>query len=246
MKKPKYKIISCNVLWRELCYFSALSKNEFEFVFLPHGLHDTPDRLREEVQNAIDETEDGVDAILLGYGLCSKGLEGIIAKNCPLVAIRGHDCITCFLGSKERYRDYFDANPGTYWYTPGWIGNQPPPGKDRHEANYRHYVEKYGETTARDLMEMDRNCYENYSKAVYVDLGVGNTVEYEKYTRECADWLNWEFEKIDGDARLIQRFVSGDWDEDSFIIVDPGYMIERTYDESIMKSVKQKPDPDRD
>ena len=39
----------------------------------------------------------------------------------PLVIPRAHDCIALFMGSRQRYREYFDAHPGTYYRTSGWI-----------------------------------------------------------------------------------------------------------------------------
>jgi len=237
MKNKKYKIISCNVMWRELCYFAALSKNEFGFQFLPYGLHCQPDQLRIELQQAIDQTDDEFDAILLGYGLCSKGVEDITANNAKLVITKGHDCITCFLGSRQKYREYFDSNPGTYWYTPGWIENHPAPGKERYETTYKDYLEKYGEDNAQYLMEMEQAWFREYSTAAYVDLGVGNTSEYEEYTQQCAEWLKWKFDRLEGDSCLIKRLVNGDWDDESFLIVEPGHMIKATNDEDIMKSV---------
>ena len=88
---------------------------------MKQGLHNTPDALRKELQKAIDEVEGGYSAILIGYGLCSNGLEGIVARNTKLVIMRGHDCITFLLGSKEHYKKYFERHPGTYWYSPGWL-----------------------------------------------------------------------------------------------------------------------------
>ncbi len=171
-----FSIIGCKVMWRELCHFAAASKNWFDFRFLPWGLHSEPSELRVEVQKAIDATpEDTYDAILLGYGLCSNGLMGIRARHTPLVIFRGHDCITCFLGSKERYRAYFDRKPGTYWYTPGWIENHRAPGRQRYEDARKHYAEKYGEDNADYLMEMEQDWFRKYTTAAYIDLGIGDT-----------------------------------------------------------------------
>ena len=114
-------IISCHVLWREFCYYASKSENVFTFDFLRQGLHDTPDTLRQQVQQTIDNAPDECDAILLGYGLCSNGIVGITARDKKLVVMRGHDCITFLLGSRQRYQQYFDKHPGTYWYSPGWI-----------------------------------------------------------------------------------------------------------------------------
>ena len=237
MNNRQFKIIACNVMWREICYYAALSPNVFYLQFLDWGLHTEPDQLRTELQKAVDATKDGFDAILLGYGLCSKGVEGIVARKTKLVITRGHDCMTCFLGSKDRFREYFDAHPGTYWYTPGWIENHLAPGQERYEKTYLQYLEKYGEDNAQYLMEMEQDWIHNYTTAAYVDLGVGNTAEYEEYTRQCAGWLKWRFDRLEGDARLIRRMVDGNWDSEAFLIVEPGHRIEATNDERIMRSV---------
>jgi hypothetical protein len=235
--RSRYQLIACNVLWRELCYYAALSRHEFRLQFLPWGLHTDPPELRRAVQAAVDQTADPVDAILLGYGLCSKGLEGITARQAPLVITRAHDCITCFLGSRQRYQAYFDANPGTYWYTPGWIENHLAPGQERYEANYRAYLEKYGEDNAQYLMDMEQRWFKEYTTAAYVDLGVGDTAAHEQYTRECAAWLKWRFDRLPGDPGLIRRLVDGDWAGDDFLVVPPGHRIEATHDATILRAV---------
>ncbi|MEI7903351.1 MAG: DUF1638 domain-containing protein [bacterium] len=88
-RKPlNLKIVACNVMWREICHYATLSANKFAFQFLPYGLHCDPNQLRAEVQKAVDDTPDTFDAILLGYGLCSKGVEGIAARKTRLVITR--------------------------------------------------------------------------------------------------------------------------------------------------------------
>ena len=59
--------------------------------------------------------------MLFGYGLCGMGLVGLTARPKPVVIPRAHDCITLFLGSRERYLEYFNAHPGVYFKTTGWI-----------------------------------------------------------------------------------------------------------------------------
>ena len=100
----KYYVIACHVLWRELCHFGSMSRNTLTFHFLKQGLHTTPDLLREQLQKTINGVpeDEGYTAVLVGYGLCCNGIEGIFARNIRLVFMRGHDCITFLLGSKER------------------------------------------------------------------------------------------------------------------------------------------------
>lgn len=236
-KTSRYHIVSCHVLWRELCHFAAQSKNVFDFTFLPQGLHDTPEVLRRELQAAIDGSPGECAAVLIGYGLCSNGLAGIIARSKPLVIMRAHDCITFLLGSKERYREYFDAHPGTYWYSPGWIDTNTQPGKERYENALQKYVEIYGQENADYLMRMEQDWMSKYSNAAYVDLGVGDSEAYQAYTRECAQFLEWACDVLQGDPGLMRDFVEGNWDAERFLVVRPGEKVVASHDEEVVKAV---------
>jgi len=234
----RFYIIGCHVLWRELCHYASISRNTFNFHFIAQGLHNTPDILRRELQKAIDGVEGGYSAILIGYGLCSNGLEGITARKTKLVIMRGHDCITFLLGSKERYQEYFDHHPGTYWYSPGWIDTGSMPGKERYEGTLRSYIEKYGEDNAEYLMEMEQGWYKNYSNAAYVDVEFYDTEKYKAYTKQCAQWLGWNCDILSGNPQLIVNFLEGNWNAEEFLIVEPGEMVVASHDEKIIDARK--------
>jgi hypothetical protein len=230
-----YHLIGCQVLWREFCYYAALSEAHFTFDFLKQGLHNTPEQLRECLQAAVNKVdEEKCDAILLGYGLCSNGLAGIKAGKHRLVAPKAHDCITFFLGTKERYREYFDKHPGTYWYTPGWIECSLQPGKERYDFLLKQYVEKYGEDNGAYLLEMEQGWLKEYNNVAYVDLGFGNNRRYQEYSAECAQWLGWRIDHLDGDPSLIKNLLAGRWDPDQFLIVEPGQMIMPSHDDRVI------------
>ncbi len=231
----RYHVVACHVLWRELCYFASLSPHFFTFHWMKQGLHNTPELLKLELQKAVDAAPDDCDAVLLGYGLCSNGAAGVVARRQRLVIPRAHDCITLFLGSKERYRAYFDSHPGTYWYTPGWIECSVQPGKDRHDILRREYVEKYGEDNADYLMEMEQGWMKEYSNAAYVDLGIGDASRFKEYTRECARWLGWQCDELEGEPSLVREFVNGQWDAARFLVVEPGQSIVASHDAGIVK-----------
>ncbi len=232
----RYKIISCHVLWRELSYYASLSRNVFDFHFLKQGLHNVPDSLRDQLQAQIDATDGDYDALLIGYGLCSNGIQGITAQDTKLVVIRGHDCITHLLGSKERYREYFDAKPGTYWYSPGWIDTGSQPGKERYETTKKAYADQYGEDNAQYLMEQEQGWFEKYSNAAYVDLGVGDADHYKTFTKSSAEWLGWDNDVLAGDPQLIRSFLDGHWDPEEFLVVEPGQTIVPSHDELIIRA----------
>ncbi len=233
----KFYLVACHVLWRELCYYAARSPNYFQFRFLKQGLHNTPDTLRSELQGSIDEVSGaGYDAILVGYGLCSNGLVGIEARDTPLVVMRGHDCITFLLGSRDRYRRYFEENPGTYWYSAGWIQTNTQPGKSRYENTLEHYEETYGKENAPYLMESTESWVRNYDNAAYIDLGLGNTEADKEFTKECARWLGWRYDCVKGNPGLMRDFVEGNWNIDDFLVVRPAERIAASHDARVIKA----------
>ncbi|MEK6793434.1 MAG: DUF1638 domain-containing protein [Spirochaetota bacterium] len=233
----RYHIIACHVLWREFCQVAASSPNTFTFDLLEQGLHNSPDDLRAAVQAAVDRSPP-CDAVLLGYGLCSMGIVGIMARTAPVVCVRAHDCITFLLGSKERYQRYFNEHPGTYWYSPGWIDDTPMPGKGRSDAIAAAYAEKYGAENAAYLMEIEQGWMKKYTNAAYVDIGSGDGAAYKEYTKICASYLGWDFDDLAGDASLMKRFVDGAWGDDDFCIVSPGERIVATHDALIIGTEK--------
>ena len=225
----RLQLIVCKVLQKEAYFCAARSKNIVDVVLMKQGLHNEPDKLRNEVQKVLETTEDmqgqPYDASLLGYGLCSNGITGLSSK-IPIVVPRGHDCITLLLGSKEKYQQYFDSHKGIYWFSPGWIDTGTQPGKDRYMRVLNEYKEKYGDDNAQYLMEMEQNWMKEYKWAAYVDWGFANTDAEKKYTKECADFLGWNYDELKGDSRLMQNLVEGQWDEKDFLIVPPGKKIE--------------------
>jgi len=235
----KYYYIGCHVLWREVCHYISISENYFDVKFFDWGLHCSPDVLRKTLQDEIDSITKDYDAVLVGYGLCSNGISGIKSNKNKLVVVRGHDCITHLMGSKERYRAYFDKNPGTYWYSPGWIEDHLEPGKERYEQTRCSYIETYGEENADYLMELENDWFNKYTNAAYIDLNIGDNERFKNYTKECADWLKWNYDELKGDPQLLRDFLNGNWDdENKYLLVEPGEMIEPSYESSIIKAVK--------
>jgi hypothetical protein len=213
---------------REAYFCAARSKNVVDIVLMEQGLHDEPEKLRSEVQKALDNTCDiqgrPYDASLLGYGLCSNGIVGLSAK-IPIVAPRGHDCITLLLGSKDKYQEYFDSHRGVYWYSPGWIESGKQPSKERYEKMLKEYKEKYGDDNAQYLMEVEQKWIKEYNWATYIDWGLADSNEYKNYTKRCAEFLHWNYDELKGSPVLMQKLVDGQWDDGEFLVIEPGHKI---------------------
>jgi hypothetical protein len=232
-------VLTCAVLETEIEHFASDASHIVRIEKLEQGLHNDPDQLRIELQAVVDrvEADNRVDAIVLGYGLCSRGIEGVFTRRCRMIVVRAHDCITLLLGSKERYADYVAKHPGTYWYSPGWNRHHIPPGPERYQKYYDQYREQYGEDNAAFLMETEQQWFTTYNRATYVDLTIGATDEDIDYTRECADWLEWDFDRVSGDPGLMQALLGGEWDTERFCVLQPRQTIRMTADERVIEAV---------
>jgi hypothetical protein len=249
----RFRMIACDILFREVCRLAADAPNIVDLEFVRKGLHDLPtDDMRADLQRRIDATDPNVyDAVLLGYARCNDGTVGLRARDIPLILPRAHDCITLFLGSRQRYREYHDAHPGTYFRTSGWIERNFADG----DATIMHglglnksfdeYVAKYGRENAEYIAEFLDSWKRNYDRLAFIDMGVASQLGYSEHTRREADQRGWKFEQVRGDPSLLAALMAGRWDSSDFVIVPPGWRITPRNDERVLDSAEPA-HPDQD
>jgi len=244
------KVIACEIAVREFQFAAARSRNMVDLEFLTQGHHDTPNTGRVEIQARIDAVPAGkYDAVVLGYGLCSNILAGLTTRHTPLVIPRAHDCITIFLGSKERYQQCFAQNPGTYYYTSGWLecakrrgqnaaawggASLPASASSNLKANYDAWVEKYGEDQARYLLEEMSRWTEAYSHGTLIDFDFLKHLKLSEQVRQICTQKGWQYGEIQGDLALICRLLDGEWSEAEFLTVPPGKKVVAAYDQRVI------------
>ncbi len=244
METPKrFKVIACEILYRELCYCAAHARHTVDLTFLPKALHDIGSApMVAQLQAALDTVAPNTyDAILLAYGLCNNGICGLRSP-LPLVTPRAHDCITLLLGSRARYQEVFNRYPGTYYKSTGWIERASSPESQPNSVtaqlgiscDYQTYVAKYGEENARYLMEILGNWLKHYHRLAYIDTGFGDFQAYHESTHREAAARGWDFELLHGSTTLLQRLLDGDWDPTDFLVVPAQASIHPTYDDAVI------------
>ncbi|MDR3604691.1 MAG: DUF1638 domain-containing protein, partial [Syntrophaceae bacterium] len=105
-------VIGCEVMKAEL---EMVAQDVVQFHFLDQGLHRTPNKMATLIQHKIDLVGESAKRVIIAYGLCSGGINGIRAGASGLVVPRCHDCIALFFGSLEAYQEAFTSRPGTYY-----------------------------------------------------------------------------------------------------------------------------------
>jgi hypothetical protein len=241
----RLKLVSCEVLHREMCAVIARSPNEVDVEFMPKGLHDLGcSSMRKRIQDAIDQTDpERYEAVLLGYALCGNGTAGLSARTLPLVIPRAHDCIALLMGSRERYQNYFEQKPGVYFRSTGWLER----GEDMQQETLRVVRNKTGAGYTRDALVLrygeedgqylfdELSAYQSaYRQLTYIATGVEPDDRFERQARQEAVSKGWEFERVEGSLDLFERLLAGDWNEENFLIVPPGWRVTATYGTGIL------------
>jgi len=242
----RLELISCEVLFREMCDSVARSPHQINLRFLSKGLHDLGGAgMRRQLQQHIDDSPD-CDAILLGYALCGNGLHGLERSEEHIVMPRAHDCIALLMGSREAYAEYFESNPGTYFRSTGWLERgkalqQLASGAQMASESLPALIERYGEENGRYLYEEFTRYRQHYQQLTYIETGLEPNQSFEEQARAEAGERGWRFSKTTGSLRLFQHLVNGDWPEKDFLIVPPGSRAMASYDHQVIRCERGAP-----
>jgi hypothetical protein len=244
----RFKVISCQILTREMNQVLAASPHSIDVEFLTMGLHDLGASMSSHLQKRINEADsDCYDAILLGYALCGRGTEGLRAGRTQLVLPRAHDCIGLLMGSRHVYQHYFDTHPGVYFRSPGWLEYQRPgqPLGPAHASSAQvlgerrsreELIAQYGEENGIYLFEQFSAYRRHYSGLTYISTGVETEDALRAQARAEAQMSGWRFEEVRGSLSLLQRLVHGEWDAADFLVVAPGMTVRGTLGDSIVEA----------
>lgn len=241
-KTPPARIalLACAVFEKEIAMISEQegALQIIETRFFEMGLHDQPDVLRSTLQQQIDELDalENIDTIALAYGLCGCGTAGLHPSKHPIVIPRGHDCITVFLGSKERYAQHQSQCAGCMYYTPGWNRGRRVPGPDKLKVLEKELLEKFDPDDVEFLIESEQEAWAMHDTATYIDLGTDDAESEATYAEDCSKWLGWKFQRLEGDPSLLRDLLRGPWENDRFQIIHPGEQLAHSPNAMVMKS----------
>ncbi|MCX5818604.1 MAG: DUF1638 domain-containing protein [Deltaproteobacteria bacterium] len=216
-RKVRNVIIACRVMEPELSYLVAEAKrdgNGTEIFYIEQALHRTPDKLIVTVQQKIRQEMPGAARIVLGYGLCAKGIVGGAARDTELIIPRCHDCIALFLGSPDCHLERFRENPGTYYLTPGWVAEKKDP-----LGIIEENVPRYGRETAHWVMEEE---LKHYTHIALIDTGVAEMAPLRARAMENASVLKKRYEEIPGSLDYFRELLRGPYPDEKFLRLGPG------------------------
>ena len=185
-----------------------------DILYLEQALHRTPAKLLGQLQEKIDQFARTASRIVLGYGLCAKGIVGVTAGESELIIPRCHDCIALFLGSPNRHLEIFREKPGTYYLTPGWVAEKKDP-----LGIIEEQVPRYGRETAQWVIEEE---LKHYTHIALIDTGVEEMAPLRARAMENAAALKKQYEEIPGSLEYFRELLRGPYSEEKFLRLHPG------------------------
>lgn len=209
-------IIACRTIEDELNFVLKEARLDFPIIYAEAGLHSHPEKLKNFVQDTINEI-DNVDYILLGYGLCGNGLIGLSSKNATLILPQYDDCVAIFLGSRERYRANLGSEMGAFFLTQGMMRYFNP-----RKEFYDDIVLKVGTKKAQLYCKI---IFENYKSFAMVETGAYDAEALFVEIENQAKFFDFKTHRISGTLEVLRKLVTGQWGE-NFQVVPPGKEIE--------------------
>jgi hypothetical protein len=212
-------VLSCQVLQDMLTRLlpEGLAR---DVKYMDYGLHRVPGKMTPALQEVLDSIDEP-SLVVLGYGLCGNGLKGLKAGKHVLLVPRVDDCIALLLGSRRAYIREFEAVPGTYYLSKGWLESGSHPLKE-----YEEYAPKYGEREAMWIMDQQ---YQHYERLVLVAHSQADLDAYrpqaQVVARFCERW-GMRYEEILGSDEYVRRLVDVaahlDRANGDFLVIPPG------------------------
>ena len=210
-------LIACSMLEDEIKKVYKEIECNIPVIWVDRGFHNTPEKLNGELQKIIDEHQD-CDEILLTFGLCGNGTEGIVSKNTMLVMPRFDDCINMLLcKGKRESRGLTKAD--SIYITRGWTLDS-----ESILSQYDKYVEDYGEESAEGIIKM---MYEHYKTITVIDTDSYEKAPVMEYANQAARLLGLSSQMTEGSTKVLRDLLLGNWEE-HFIVQKPGCSVTQT------------------
>ena len=204
------RVLACKVLAHELRH---LGVEDRQAVYLDQGLHRYPDDLRQRVGEELEKLEQDPQArtVILGYGYCGGGLEGLASRRVRLVAPRAHDCIPLLLGRLPQGAGV-DVG-GTFYLSPGWV--------DFGKTPYTEYFETAARFDEETALWCGRQMLKAYTEVVLIRQGTLFRPHHREQGQAMARLFGLAYRETPGGLGWLEKVLSRQ-EDDRVMVVEAG------------------------
>lgn len=199
-------VVACQTLADEVSAAMSCAGVHYPVILIDSKYHVDPNRLRETLQNTLDQTRD-YDNILLAFGCCGNALIDLSANTSSLIIPKTDDCISIMLSNpKTSYK----RKKATYFVNKGWL--QSSRGL---YAEYKYAVYRYGEKRAKILF---KNMLRGYKFLMLIDTGAYDIKQCLELAEDTALATNLDLIIEKGSLWYLKQLFTGPHDENFCVI----------------------------
>ena len=211
-------IVCCDSLLSHLEAAQVTMGTKYPIYTLDRALHSQPQNMRQSLLDVLNTLPESITTVLIAMGYCGGSLASICARQ-QLVIPNLDDCITMLLTKTDAQEGNLKQRGHMYFRDSecGGVNVQ------RMLDNLR---QEYGMERGTGIFGM---WFADYTHADIIDTGVFDCYEesYVESIQKQADLIRCELGYVEGSNRILEKLVSGQWDE-QFLIVPPGTVLTKS------------------
>ena len=211
-------IVCCDSLLSHLEAAQVKMGTNYPVYSLDRALHSQPKNMRQSLLDVLNTLPESITTVLIAMGYCGGSLDNICTRQ-QLVIPNLDDCITMLLTKTDAQEGNLKQRGHIYFRDSecGGVNVQ------RMLDNLRR---EYGMERGTGIFGM---WFADYTHADIIDTGVFDCYEesYVESIQKQADLIRCELGYVEGSNRILEKLVSGQWDE-QFLIVTPGTVLTKS------------------
>ena len=205
-------ILACSSLKDYIERTQEILGTNYAVRYLNRIYHRDPAEMREHILQELENLPEGTETVLAAMGFCGGSWEGVAAP-CRIVIAHIDDCVSLLLQGGD--------DPISDLKTPGhlYVREKMPNTESFHKIFEQLTAGIDEETKSR----YHRDWQNLYSNIDIMDTGINDcrTPEYRDFVQADADWLNAELSYVSAGTHMLEKLLSGNWDE-QFLILQKG------------------------
>lgn len=210
-------ILACSSL---MDYVNAAQKKmntNYPVTWLNRSYHADPKKMRQHIIDQVTAIPEDIDTVLVAMGYCGGSWENqVFGKR--IVMARVDECVSLLLHVDDTY--HADLKEPGHLYMKD---------KDPYSFSLERSFESFTRGWTDEEKARARKAWADaYTHVDIVDTGLYecHSQEYLNEAQKNADWIGGNVQFRQGSNRLIEKLVSGQWDE-QFFVAEAGEMIGR-------------------